>query len=150
MSRNDIVHSHIRNMSMAQHIPSSRPAINIATPSSPTSTRSSEDDTTHQQPKSTSGFTLLEVVGRVKDEMVPLVILYSVSRHDLERFSYDFSCYVYNFLDSSWLFRCVNSVPIQAYMHLLFSDCDTVVATRIESGIVILPEMVITTRTRIN
>jgi serine/threonine-protein kinase 24/25/MST4 len=48
MSRNDIVHSHIRNMSMAQHIPSSRPAINIATPSSPTSTRSSEDDLGHK------------------------------------------------------------------------------------------------------
>jgi hypothetical protein len=33
-----------------------------------------------------------------------------------------------------WLFRCVNSVPIQAYMHLLFPDMLVVVATRTESG----------------
>jgi hypothetical protein len=39
------------------------------------------------------------MVGRVKDEMVPVVILYSVSRHDLERFLMISSHYVYNFLN---------------------------------------------------
>jgi serine/threonine-protein kinase 24/25/MST4 len=52
MIRNDIVHSHIRNMSMAQHIPSSRPAINIEpTIASPSSSPRSSTEVDQRQSK---------------------------------------------------------------------------------------------------
>lgn len=45
MTRNDIVHSHIRNMSMAQHMPKIRPGIQTEPEiiSSPSSPRSSDE-----------------------------------------------------------------------------------------------------------